>query len=76
MQGSVICDLFSLPPGNTHVPLCRPIQESAVHQLSVAAVSAGLGEGAESGADPYWTIAQNFMWERGGSPIKTNCDGG
>ena len=45
MQGPDFLTWFSLPPGNTYVPLCRPIQDSVVHQLSMAAVRAGLGEG-------------------------------
>jgi len=40
------------PPGNTCVPLCRPIQEIAVQFFTLTTVSSGLGEGAESGADP------------------------
>ena len=42
----------SPPPGNTFVPLYRPIQNIAVHLLTLTTVSCGLGEGAESGADP------------------------
>jgi len=40
------------PPGNTCVPLCRPIQDIAVQLLTLTTVSSGLGEGAESGVDP------------------------
>ena len=40
------------PPGNTCVPLCRPIQEIAVQLPTLTTVSSGLGEGAEFSADP------------------------
>ena len=43
---------LSSPPGNTCVPLCRPIQDIEVQLLTLTTVSCGLGEGAESGADP------------------------
>lgn len=41
------------PPGNTCVPLYRPIQDNAVQQLTLTTVSSGLGEEAESGADSF-----------------------